>query len=160
MPSTELYAVGLTQNLLDLKCHRTDLSGHECNFQTEFAGELASLCFMPTMRSLLSAAALLSCSVLAAPPALPPHPRIILTDARVQEIQQMASSNSDAAVFLTQLVQHADWVVLQPVVPEPAPGPSGVLIQVRQVSTSVYASQIEGRLNSVWMDVRVRSGHA
>jgi hypothetical protein len=91
--------------------------------------------FVHTMRNIIAAVALLSCSGVAAPPALPPHPRIILTDARVTEIQQMASSNSDAAVFLTQLVQHANWVVLQPVVPEPAPGPSGVLIQVRQVRT-------------------------
>lgn len=80
------------------------------------------------------------------PPPPPPaglaaHPRLVLTPARILEIQAYASVNgSQAAAFLEFLEIHAVWALAQPVVPHGTPGPSGILIAVRDAMDIMLTS--------------------
>ena len=66
-----------------------------------------------------------------APPVLPPHPRLILTPARIAELQALVSTDAAAASLFASLQLHAEWVLTQPPVAQQAPGPSGILIPIR-----------------------------
>ena len=65
------------------------------------------------------------------PPALAPHPRLILTPSRQAELRAAIASGGDAAAFAALLKAHADWALTQPPVPRGTAGASGVLIAVR-----------------------------
>jgi hypothetical protein len=75
-------------------------------------------------------------------PVLPEHPRLILTPSRVQEIQASIANDSTAALFYGQLITHATWLLSQAPINEPTPGPSGVLIQVRQALDAMLTSAL------------------
>ena len=68
-----------------------------------------------------------------APGSLAPHPRLVLTPARVAALRAARARNTtaDIALFFAQLAAHADYALLQPVVPHGTPGPSGILENVR-----------------------------
>ena len=66
------------------------------------------------------------------PASIAPHPRLVLTPARIAAINAAAASGApDAASFISLLKQHADWALTQPVVPHGVPGASGILMHVR-----------------------------
>jgi hypothetical protein len=65
--------------------------------------------------------------------ALAPHPRIVLTPARIAELLDAHARNNtaDIALLFSQLAAHAEYALTQPVVAHGVPGPSGILINVR-----------------------------
>lgn len=85
-------------------------------------------------------------SVPSAAPSLPPHPRLVLTDDKLADIKAAISTNADAAALHARFLTHADWILTQPPVPEPAPGPSGVLIQARMALDYALTTALAFRL--------------
>lgn len=69
----------------------------------------------------------------AAQPVLPPHPRLIATPARIAAIKAEIESDPTAHLLVELLYLHGEWVLTQSPVMPPPPGPSGVLIPVREV---------------------------
>lgn len=67
-------------------------------------------------------------------PVLNPHPRLILTNERLAYIQEKIQTDEMAKTMAQMLLSHSNWILTQPVVPMPPPGPSGVLLAVRQAA--------------------------
>ena len=69
-----------------------------------------------------------------APGGLAPHPRLVLTPARVAALLAARAQNSsaDIALLFAQLQAHADYALTQPVVAHGVPGASGILENVRR----------------------------
>ena len=105
---------------------------------------------MKMLRTLLACAmAAAACAqVLPPPPALQPHPRLLLTPARLAALQASIAAGGDAAAIAGLLKQHADWALAQPPVPRGQAGASGVLIPVRNsmdlLLTSAAQAALEG----------------
>ena len=67
------------------------------------------------------------------PASLPAHPRLVLTPARVAALLAARAANAtDVALFFAQLEAHAEYALTRPPVPRGVPGPSGVLMAVRE----------------------------
>ena len=88
---------------------------------------------------LIAAAFLVLCSSAVTPPPEPtdglaPHPRIVLTPARIAELLEARALNvsSDISLLFDQLESHANYALTQPVVEHGIPGPSGILENVRR----------------------------
>lgn len=84
----------------------------------------------------VAAAAVLSCSGAAnvSPlPKLPPHPRLIVTDDKLDAVLAAAAHDPEAASLLAALKDQGAKMLQQPPVQRPPPGPSGILITVRVV---------------------------
>jgi hypothetical protein len=88
--------------------------------------------------------------VRAVPPPSPlePHPRVVLTHARVDALQAAIAGGGDAAVFSEQLFAHAAWVLTMPPQERGTPDSSGVLIHVRNALDFLLTSAVAHRLNS------------
>ena len=83
------------------------------------------------------------------PPAMAPHPRLVLTPERLSTLREAVSAGGDAAAFALSLKAHADWSLTQPPVPRGQAGASGVLIQVRNsmdilLTTAAQAALTDG----------------
>lgn len=102
------------------------------------------------MRALLLCACAAAAAILPLPEpptSLPPHPRLLLTPARIADINTAIASGGDAAAFAALLKQHADWALTQPPVPRGQAGASGVLIQVRNSLDLLLTSAAQAALS-------------
>ena len=100
--------------------------------------------------SLVSASILLLTTLAAAAP-LPPHPRLILTPARVAAINAyLSSANADALFFHNGTLAEAEWVLSQKPFP-PQKGPTGTPND-RVILQRLYALGVMYRLtgNASW----------
>jgi hypothetical protein len=102
------------------------------------------------MRGVVLALAAACASLAAPPPALGPHPRLVLTPARVAALRAAIAADpaGDAAAFSAQLFTHADWVLAQPPQPRGVPDASGVLIHVRTALDYLLTSAAAHALNA------------
>lgn len=82
------------------------------------------------------------------------QPSLLLTPASLQTLQSTVVTNPTASTFYTLLLGRAEWILSQPPVVRPAPGPLGILPQARQVldfvMTTGLAYLISG--NSTYAD--------
>jgi hypothetical protein len=82
------------------------------------------------------------------PSPLAPHPRLVLTHARVAALQTAIAEGGDAALFAEQLFAHAAWVLTVPPQERGTPDSSGVLIHVRTALDYLLTSAAAHRLNA------------
>ena len=90
----------------------------------------------------------LSLSPIQSNPSLPSHPRLILTSDRLQQLQTYIENDETAQNLYQQLLIHCDWVLTQPPTVRPPPGPSGILIAVRQAMDYMLTTALAYKLNN------------
>jgi hypothetical protein len=89
-------------------------------------------------------------SALALPPLPPlaPHPRLVLTPARLSAARAEIASGGDAGAFGALLVEHANWALTMPPTPRGPTDPSiGVLLPVRRALDIMLTTAAAAALN-------------
>ena len=99
------------------------------------------------MRAAL-ASPLLLLALLASPAwcTLAPHPRLILTEARLVEVQAAIASAPQAAAYYASLLAQGEYTLPRPLIPPPAANASSILMQARAVLTRTYVTALLYRL--------------
>ena len=97
---------------------------------------------MRALSALLSLATLLCCAG-EAPLA---HPRLILTAARLADIQGFIHNNSQAAAYFSRLAQQGEYVLGRAPLPRPPENATDILAAARAVLTRVYVTSLLHRL--------------
>ena len=71
--------------------------------------------------------------------ALPPHPRLILTEARMANVTAAMKSNPSAQATFVALKAHADGIIPLPPVARPPATYVGILDAAREVLDRLYS---------------------
>lgn len=82
----------------------------------------------------------------AARAALAPHPRIILTDARLAAIKGFIAGNAQASAYYAALVKQGDYVLTTSPFPRPPENATDILMAARTVLTRVTVTALLFRL--------------
>ena len=75
-----------------------------------------------------------------------PHPRLILTDARLADVASFIANNSQAAAYFARLQQQGDYVLTTAPLPRPPENSTDILMAARAVLTRVYVTALLYRL--------------
>lgn len=81
-------------------------------------------------------------------PPLPLHPRLILTGERLLQLQNYIKTDMTAKNLFDQLLTHSDWIVSQSPTVRPPPGPSGILLAVRQAMDYMLCTALAYKLSN------------
>ena len=68
-----------------------------------------------------------------------PHPRMILTPARLSDVQAFIRNDSQATAYYSQLLVQGAWILAAPRVPLPPANATDILIAARSVRLGVRA---------------------
>ncbi len=100
------------------------------------------------LRALLAAAL----SVRAASSAPPPHPRLILTPARLADVKAFIANDTQAASYYAALRAQGEAVLARPPLPRPPANASDILGAARAVLVRVYVTSLLWRIerNVTW----------
>ena len=86
--------------------------------------------------------------------ALPPRPRMILTDARLAAVSQFIANSSQAASWFDALQRQGDWILSVPPKSVPGQGNTDQLGAARETLQRIYATGLLWRLtrNVTWAE--------
>ena len=84
--------------------------------------------------------------------ALAPHPRLILTEARLADVKAAIASEPQAAAYFAALRAQGEFTLPRPPIPPPPANASSILMQARAVLTRTYVTALLFRLtgNETW----------